>query len=95
MQKLALIALAAAAVFGSAGVASAQGVGIYVGPGYAQYYEPRPYYRERYYDPGYDRRRYDRPRYYGRYEGRRWNTWNGCPPRYTIQDGACKPYRGY
>ena len=23
-----------------------------------------------------------------------WNTWNGCPPNYTIQDGVCKPYRG-
>jgi hypothetical protein len=22
-------------------------------------------------------------------------TFNGCPPRYTIQDGVCKPYRGY
>jgi hypothetical protein len=27
---------------------------------------------------------------YGRYR-----TWNGCPPNYTIQDGQCKPYRGY
>jgi hypothetical protein len=25
---------------------------------------------------------------------RRYNTWNGCPPRYTIQDGVCKPYTG-
>ena len=29
------------------------------------------------------------------YYGGGWNTWNGCPPRYTIQDGVCKPYRGY
>ena len=43
------------------------------------------------------------PGYGGRYmneEGfsppsRRWRTWNGCPPRYTVQDGLCKPYRGY
>jgi hypothetical protein len=32
---------------------------------------------------------------YGYYGGRRWNTWNGCPPYWTIQDGVCKPYRGY
>ncbi len=25
---------------------------------------------------------------------RRYNTWNGCPPRYTVQDGVCKPYTG-
>jgi hypothetical protein len=24
-----------------------------------------------------------------------YNTWNGCPPNFTIQDGVCKPYRGY
>jgi hypothetical protein len=24
----------------------------------------------------------------------RWQTWNGCPPRWTIQGGVCKPYRG-
>jgi hypothetical protein len=31
---------------------------------------------------------------YGGYGGG-YNTWNGCPPYYTIQDGVCKPYRGY
>ena len=35
---------------------------------------------------------YDGPRYHRRGG---WNTYNGCPPRYTIQDGVCKPYRGY
>jgi len=37
------------------------------------------------------------PRYYDRYPGPAggWGTWNGCPPNYTIQDGVCKPYRGY
>lgn len=24
-----------------------------------------------------------------------WPTWNGCPHNYTVQDGECKPYRGY
>ena len=34
--------------------------------------------------------------YYGyRGYGGGYNTWNGCPPYYTIQDGVCKPYRGY
>jgi hypothetical protein len=39
------------------------------------------------------------PRYYdyspGPVYGGGYNTWNGCPPYYTIQDGVCKPYRGY
>jgi hypothetical protein len=30
--------------------------------------------------------------YYGYYGGG-WNTWNGCPPRWTVQGGICKPYR--
>jgi hypothetical protein len=24
---------------------------------------------------------------------RGWNTWNGCPPDWTIQGGRCAPYR--
>jgi hypothetical protein len=28
--------------------------------------------------------------YYRGYRG-----WNGCPRNYTVQDGVCKPYRGY
>lgn len=31
----------------------------------------------------------------GYYGGRRYNTWNGCPRNWTVQDGVCKPYRGY
>jgi len=37
-----------------------------------------PYYHRHYYD------------YYG---GGGWRTWNGCPPNWTIQGGACKLYR--
>jgi hypothetical protein len=22
-------------------------------------------------------------------------SWNGCPRGFTVQDGVCKPYRGY
>jgi len=36
---------------------------------------------------GGDDRRYSPP-------SRRYNTWNGCPPRYTVQDGQCKPFTG-
>jgi hypothetical protein len=39
------------------------------------------------------------PRYYAppprAYEQRGYRTFNGCPPGYTVQGGACKPYRGY
>jgi hypothetical protein len=45
----------------------------------AQYYYPRP---------GYD---YPPPGYGGGYG---WRSWNGCPPGYTVQGGACAPYRG-
>ena len=62
------------------------GVGVEIGPA----------------DRRYDRREYDRREYrdYNRsyaYDRRyqRNNTRNGCPPNYTIQDGVCKPYRGY
>lgn len=66
-----------------------------------RYYERDPYYR---YEPpapvpppgllfnfnfgGGDDRRYSPPNVY-RYGG------NGCPRGYTVQDGLCKPYRGY
>jgi len=43
-------------------------------------------------------RHYWGPRYYdyapGPAYGGGWDTWNGCPPLYTIQGGVCKPYRG-
>ena len=56
------------------------------GPGYYfNGYRCRPMVREYYAPPP------PPPRYYrGPYR-----TFNGCPPRYTIQDGVCKPYRGY
>jgi hypothetical protein len=47
-------------------------------------YPSQPYYRS-YSEPG--GRRYYRP---GRYP-----TWNGCQQGWTVQDGLCKPYRGY
>ena len=37
---------------------------------------------------------YPHPYYhhYGYYGGG-YRTWNGCPPRWTVQGGVCKPYR--
>jgi hypothetical protein len=35
------------------------------------------------------------PYYGGGYGYGGGGTWNGCPPNFTIQDGVCKPYRGY
>ncbi len=65
----------------------------------AQYYPPPPYYPYapppppppnyyRYGPPGPPPGAYYPP-------GPGWRTFNGCPPRYTVQDGLCKPYRGY
>ncbi len=51
-------------------------------------------------DPYWRHRRHHH-RYYRYYDGGPYayapgyRTWNGCPPYYTIQDGVCKPYRGY
>jgi hypothetical protein len=90
MKKFALILLAAVSLVGTVGAASAQWYG---GGGYYDDHGPsyRHRYRERYYDD--DNDRYYRRRYYG--ERRGYRTLNGCPPHYTIQDGECKPYRGY
>ena len=71
------------------GPAKAQGV-YFSGPGVEvqvgdpdRRYRHRRYYRDYSYDGG--------PYAYA--PG--YRTWNGCPPYYTIQDGRCKPYRGY
>src|SRR5215831_5789930 len=45
---------------------------------------PHPYYFGQR-DPG--------PR--GYYRPGRFQTWNGCQSGWTVQDGLCKPYRGY
>jgi hypothetical protein len=34
-----------------------------------------------------------RHRLYNYYGGGGWNTFNGCPPNWTVQGGVCKPYR--
>jgi hypothetical protein len=49
----------------------------------------RHYYRDRYND-GYNA--YD---YAPGWRGYGYNDSSRCPPHYTVQDGVCKPYRGY
>ena len=100
MKRITLLAIAAGAIFGSVGAASAQGIYLDLGPDRG----PRPYYRD--YDDG--PRYRDRDRYRGeRYGDRRgrgdggfyrpggYKTFNGCQNGWTVQDGLCKPYRGY
>ena len=55
-------------------------------PGAGPAYEPAP-------DPYY--RAYGRPSVREYYRPGRFQTWNGCQPQWTVQDGLCKPYRGY
>lgn len=61
---------------------SGPGVEVEVGRPYPRY---RRYYRYRDYDDYYAYQ----PRPYRSY------GWNGCRRGYTVQDGVCKPYRGY
>ena len=97
MKALTGAALALAAIISLPDFAAAQGVYIDIGPGAGQ----RPYYRD-YYGGGYGGG-YGGPGYYryGEDGGRgysrpgRFRTWNGCQPGFTVQDGRCKPYRGY
>ncbi len=83
MKKLSLVLLALASLLGTAGVASAQ---YYYGGGY--YYDHPRYYHHRDYDHDYDDYRW-RHRYW------RYRHHNPCPRGFTVQDGVCKPYRGY
>jgi hypothetical protein len=74
--------LVVAAVISMSGPAVAQGIYLDLGlGGQRQYREDNQprIYRD-------ERRDYYRPRF---------NTWNGCQRGWTVQDGVCKPYRGY
>src|SRR5919109_1486003 len=98
MTKIAAIALTA--LIAGAGAAAAQT--FYFGVGPDPYYAPRPYCPSPYYGPSpysgpppayYGGPRYSREAMF--YRPGRYRTWNGCQPGWTVQDGLCKPYRGY
>lgn len=81
MKKLILAAVAAVMVAGSFSVISAQ-------PAAAQ----GVYIGVNHHRHHYTHRRYVRPRYAPRYyRGLR----HACRPGWSVQDGVCKPYRGY
>jgi hypothetical protein len=91
MRNILISAFTAAAVLGFASAASAQQIYLNFGPNpgyvppaydYGLGYGAGPYYRSLEGGP-----RFDRP---GRFK-----TWNGCQAGWTVQDGRCKPYRGY
>lgn len=88
MKKFSLAILTIASLAGMAGTAFAQ---TYYDDGGGYYVDPSPYYGPRYRD----RYFYDDDRYERRVYRDRYRQWNGCPPHYTVQDGVCKPYRGY
>src|SRR5476651_1085 len=78
--------------------AKAQGVSIY-GPGYEVDIGSRPYYRDRRYYRDYNN---SYGAYGGHYPGRGSSIYRDgggnvfCYRRgFTVQDGVCKPYRGY
>ena len=94
MTLLALTALAltAGAIVSVAGPSSAQGIYLDLGPNPG----PRPYYRDYYDEPRYRyREQYGDRGERGYYRPGRFRTFNGCQPGWTVQDGLCKPYRGY
>jgi hypothetical protein len=95
MKRLAVIFIALAAALAASSMAQAAdgcGRGWYWN-GYRcapmRVYGPPRY---GYYEPA--------PRYYGRYRAYPYRPGHnygsaGCPWNYTVQDGVCKPYRGY
>jgi hypothetical protein len=64
------------------------------GPGVGIEIITRPYnHRHARYNRYYDNQPYAYQ--YSRGSNGRYNAWSHCPPNYTVQDGICKPYRGY
>jgi len=98
MKTVKLLALTAA-ILTAAVPAFAQGIYLDLGGDGPRRY--RDYDGPRYRD--YDGPRYrDRDRYGDRGGGgfyrpntARFRTFNGCQNGWTVQDGLCKPYRGY
>ncbi len=92
MRTIARAALAlgfvGAMAIGTTAPVTAQGFNLN-GPGLNVHIGPR----ERDYRPERDDQSERRDDRHGRYYD--YSGGNGCPPHYTIQDGVCKPYRGY
>ena len=98
MKKITLLALIAGAIISLEGSAAAQGIyldfGNNPGPRYRDYDDgPRYRDRERFRGERYGDRRDRGDRGYYRPGG--YKTFNGCQNGWTVQDGLCKPYRGY
>jgi hypothetical protein len=108
MRNILISAVTAGAIISIAGAATAQQIYLNFGPnpGYGPpppgYGPPPPGYGPGYspgYGPGYGpapgpyyrSERIER----GYYRPGRFRTWNGCQQGWTVQDGLCKPYRGY
>ena len=107
MNKIVSLVLAVVALMSVAGAASAQQIYLDFGPNRG-YGPPPPGYGPGYgppppgYGPGYGPPPGPYYRSYrggggggGYYRPGRFRTWNGCQPGWTVQDGLCKPYRGY
>jgi hypothetical protein len=100
MKPLLQVALAATLIAGAAAGCASRYEPAYVEPTTSYYGGPPPYYPQS--EPQYYERRpyrqygqaeYQQGGYY--YPPGRYRTGNGCQPGYTVQDGLCKPYRGY
>jgi hypothetical protein len=92
-QALLALGFVGAMAIGTSVSTKAQSIGFY-GPGVGVEIITRRYnHRHPRYNRYYDNQPYAY-QYSRGYDGR-YRTWNGCPPNYTIQDGQCKPYRGY
>jgi hypothetical protein len=104
MNRTLLFAITAVTLMSAAGAASAQRIYLDFGPdpgygppppGYGRGYgPPPPGYGPGYGPPGPNYRSYGGGGG-GYYRPGRFRTWNGCQPGWTVQDGLCKPYRGY
>ena len=111
MKKILMSVFAAGAIICALGAASAQQIYLNLGPnpGYGPpppgygYGPPPPGYGYGPPPPGYGPGYGPPGPYYRSYEGGgrgyyrpgRFRTFNGCQPGWTVQDGLCKPYRGY
>jgi hypothetical protein len=92
-QALLALTFVSTIAIGVSSATKAQEIGFY-GPGVGVEITTRPWnHRHVYYDRYYDNQPYAY-QYTRGYDGR-YRVYNRCPYNYTVQDGVCKPYRGY